>query len=142
MFSSERVKRKIQSTHSDGRATTALVPFSGDDLVVEATHVQTELLPRVEVVRSRDRAARAVRLADGPVLVEGSGALDRRLVDTRRLVDVVGRAGGGDGALEGETRAGVVGTEVLEDVVLDERVRGPAVDGQVGVTCGDVVGGV
>ena len=83
------------------------------------------------MVRSRDRAARAVRLADGPVLVEGSGSLDRGRVHASALVDVVGRAIGGYGALVAETAARVVRAEALDDVVLDEGVGGPAVNRQI-----------
>ena len=134
--------RRAAGADGDGGAARALVSLSGDDLVVERAHRHAERLPSVEVRCGVDGAARAVRLADGPVLVEGRGALDRRLVDTRRLVDVVGRAVRDDGALERETAARVVCAEVLDDVVLDERARGPAVQGQVRVARGVIVGGV
>lgn len=107
----------------------AEVPLRREDLVVERAHVQARRLPRVEVVRGRDGAARAVRLTHGPVLVERCGALDGRLVHARLLVDVVGGAVGDDGALERAAGRRVVRAERLGDVVLDERVRGPAVDG-------------
>jgi hypothetical protein len=46
---------------------------------------------------------------------------------------VVSRAIGREGALVREPARRVVRPKVLEDVVLDERVRAPAVDGQVAV---------
>jgi hypothetical protein len=110
-------------------------------LVVERAHLESELLPRVEVVRGRDGAARTLGAADTPVLVEGRSALDRGLVDTRTLVDVVRGTIRCDCALVCERAGRVVCAKVLEDIVLDERVGGPTVDGEVGVTRGRVVGG-
>lgn len=95
--------------------------------------------PRVEVVSSRHGAAGTVGLADGPELVERRGALDGRFVHALRLVNVVGSAVRGDRALLGGARGRVVGTEALDDVVLDERVGGPTVDGEVTVADGGIV---
>ena len=89
-----------------------------------------------------DCAARALGLADGPVLVERSCAVDRRLVGTDIQVDVVSATIRGDSTLVSSTSGGVVVTERLGNVVLDEWVRGPAVDRQVTVAVGLVVGGV
>jgi hypothetical protein len=50
-----------------------------------------------------------------------------------RLCDLVAGTVGGDGTLDLSLGGGVIAAEVLNDVVLDERVAGPAVDGKVGV---------
>ena len=92
------------------------------------------------MVRGRNRATRAVRLAHGPELAEGCRALDRGRVHTRRLVDVVHASVGRHCALECEARGRVVRAEVFINVVLDKRVCGPSVDGEVAVTVGFVVG--
>ena len=87
-----------------------------------------------------DGAAGAVLAADGPVLLEGRGALDRGLVLAGRLEERVGAAvdlGRADG---GRGRGGVVAAEGLDDVELDERRLGPAVEGQVPVAGGLDVG--
>ena len=106
--------------------------------------------PGVEVGLHVDGAADALVLADGPVLTEGPGTVDGRLVGPGGDVDVVVAAVGGDAAEVLSTRAGVVGSEVLDlrfvssrifghgmpdtyNVVLDERVSCPAVDSEVGV---------
>jgi hypothetical protein len=76
-------------------------------------------------------AAGALLPPDGPELLECGGAHDGRLVDARGRVDVVRAAVRRDVALE---RPRLVRREVrvvLDDVVLDQRVRRPAVDGQV-----------
>jgi hypothetical protein len=99
-----------------GRAGAATVRLRRDNLVVERAQIQAVALPRVEVVRRRDRAARALVLAHADVLPEGRGAAhDGRLVDLLVLVDVVGRAVRGDRANEG---AADVVRVVLLDVVL------------------------
>jgi hypothetical protein len=86
------------------------------------------------VARRGDGAAGAQALADGPVLREGGGALDRRLVGPCGLVDGVGPVVAVDGAQLRQPGRGVVGAVRLGDVVLDQRVLGPAVDGEVGVS--------
>lgn len=113
--------------------TAALVTLSGDDLVVVRTQTQTGGRPGVEVVLHGDGAADALGGADGPVLVEGRGALDGRLVVAGGEVDVVGAAVALERALVLRVGARVVGAVGLNHVVLDQRVVSPAVHGQVPV---------
>lgn len=94
--------------------------------------------PSVEVVGRVDRAAGAVVAADRPVLVKGGSSNDGRLVDTLSSVDVVGAAVRCHLTQLGGTSGWVVGSKVLDDVVLDEGVLGPAVDGEVAVSVGVV----
>ena len=68
-----------------------------------------------------------------PKLLESSRAIDGRLVGTRSLQDVVCAAVRLDGTLLLSSRRGVVGAIGLNDVVLDERVAGPAVERNVRV---------
>lgn len=89
-----------------------------------------------------DGAADALGGTDGPVLLEGAGALDGGGVGAGGDVDVVGAPVGGDGAHAGGARGGVVGAVGLDDVVLYEGVGGPAVDGEVAVAVGAVSAGV
>lgn len=80
-----------------------------------------------------DGAAGAVLLADSPVLLEGGGTLNGRLVGAGSLEKGVGAAvdlGGANGAGGGRR---VVRTEGLDDVELDQRALGPAVEGEVPV---------
>lgn len=88
------------------------------------------------MVAHGDGTTAALLLADRPVLVEGLSAIDGRLVVAGRLVDVVGGAVGGDGSEAGGARRGVVCAKVLDDIVLDKRVAGPAVDGEIAVAGG------
>jgi hypothetical protein len=62
------------------------------------------------VVLHVDGATDTLGGTDRPVLLEGTGAVDGRLVGAGRDVDVVGTAVGVDGTLELTTTAGVVGT--------------------------------
>jgi len=91
------------------------------------------------VVANGDRSRCAVVLADGPILVKRRRPIDRRLIDSLSAIKVVGRPIGGDGTDERSARARVVGTKGLDDVVLDERVTSPSVDGEVTVSVGPVV---
>jgi hypothetical protein len=113
-----------------GLATSVAPALGGQGLVVVLAKVHAELLPGVEVALGGDGAAAGALVdAVGDVLGEGGGADDGRLVDLGVLPDVVRRAVAGHGAdLLALGRAGAVGG-VLLDVVLDERVGGPAVDG-------------
>lgn len=129
-----RCQRAIRLGDSDVSGTRGLVALSGNNLVVVGTELQSKLGPGIEVVGSSDSTRRTLVLADAPVLVKGSGTRDGGLVGADALVDVVNRAIRGDSAHVLETTAGVVGAVGLENVVLDEGVLAPAVDGEVGVT--------
>lgn len=83
------------------------------------------------MVLHRDGAADALDLADRPVLVKGSSTLDGRLVHTAGAIDVVGAAIGLESAELGRAGRGVVGAVGLHNVVLDEGVDSPAVEGEV-----------
>lgn len=98
-----------------------------------STQGQTGLSPSIEVVLDGDAATDTVVLADGPVLVEGRGALNRRRVHTSGLVNLVGAAVALDTANLGGAAGGVVVAVTLDDVVLDEWVLGPAVEGEIAV---------
>jgi len=80
-----------------------------------------------------DGAAGAVLLADGPELLEGGGTLDGRLVGAGGLEEGVGAAVDLGGANGGGGGGRVVGAEGLNDVELDQRALGPAVEGEVPV---------
>lgn len=108
------------------------------NLIIVRAQRQARRGPSREVIRDRDGAAGALGLPHAPVLVEGRRARDAGLVDALRAVDVVRAAVGHDGAERGGARAGVVGPEVLDDVVLDQRAGRPAVDGEVRVAVGRV----
>jgi hypothetical protein len=130
--------RAIRLGDSDVSGTGGLVTLSGDDLVVVGTELQAKLGPGVEVVGSSNGTRRTLVLTDAPVLVEGSGTRDRGLVSANTLVDIVDRTISGNGAHVLKTAAGVVGAVGLEDVVLDEGVLAPAVDGEIRVALGRV----
>ena len=70
-----------------------------------------------------------MRLADGPVLIEGLGAIDGGLVDTLGPIEVVGSSIGSCGAEQRRSCTGIVRAKGLDDIVLDERAPGPSVDG-------------
>lgn len=95
------------------------VPLSSHNLVIMRTEVHAQLSPGVEMRCHIDGSALALARADGPVLLEGSGAGDGRLVGSGSLEDLVGGAVGGDGALLRGGGGGVVVAEGLDDIVLD-----------------------
>ena len=83
-----------------------------------------------------DRAADTLLSTNGPVLLESASTVDGRLVGAGRDIEVVGTAVSVDTALVLGPVARVVGAIRFDDIVLDERVAGPAVDGEVPVTAG------
>lgn len=89
--------------------------------------------PGVKVSLHVDGAGRALVLTNRPILLKGPGAINGGLVGAGRLSDLVGRAVRVDSTLVLGLGRGVVGAEVLDDVVLDKGIAGPAVDGKVGV---------
>lgn len=94
------------------------------------SEVQAKLSPRIEVALRRDGSASGpLGLPVANVLPEGRSSLNGRLVHLLVLPDVVDRAIAGDRPnLLALGRTGAV-AGVFLDVVLDERVGGPAVDG-------------
>lgn len=120
----------------------AEVSLDRNNLVVQLAQSQAQVAPGIEVVANVDRAAGAVVAAHRPVLVKGGRADDGRLVDALRAVNIVDAAVRRHLAQLGRARGRVVGAKVLDNVVLDERVLGPAVDGEVAVAVGVVAAGV
>lgn len=94
--------------------------------MVPQAHAQPR--PRIEMIRRIYAASNAFRLPDRPELCESLGPLDRGRIVPDRRVDVIRAAVRGHRAFVGTAAAGVVGAVRLDNVVLDERVLGPAVD--------------
>lgn len=125
----------------DVGVTAAKVALDSNNLVVQLSQSQAEIAPGIEMVSNSDRAAGTVVAAHRPVLVKGGRSDDGRLVDALRAVNVVDAAVRRHLAQLGGARGRVVGAKVLDDVVLDQRVLGPAVDGEVAVAVGVVAAG-
>ena len=99
------------------------------------------------MIRRVDRPADGAHLLlrdvpDGEVLREGARALDGRLVDPLRRVHAVVDAVGRVVAAEGPGFAGGEQVPGLDDVVFDEGVARPAVEGEVAGAFGVVGPGV
>lgn len=80
-----------------------------------------------------DGTAGTLLLADRPVLLESSSSNNRGLLVAGGDEDIVGSTVRGDGTPPRSTRGWVVRAKVLNDVVLDQGVLGPSVNGEVGV---------
>jgi hypothetical protein len=81
------------------------------------------------MVLNRDCSAGTLVLADRYVLLEGRGALNRRLIHLLMFIDIVYRSIRGYGALmrgTGVNRAEVEIDTVFVDVIFDQRAGGPA----------------
>jgi hypothetical protein len=124
---------RLSAVDGDAGRAAGEVALSGNNLVVVLTELHALGRPSVEVVLHVDASAGALVLADGPVLLEGLGTIDARRICASCGCDLVAGTVGGDGSLDLGLGGGVIAAEVLNDVVLDERVAGPAVDGKVGV---------
>ena len=75
-------------------------------------------------------------------MVEGANTVDTRLVVTGALAETIGAAIAIHCPQIAGPRRRVVGPEILDDVVLDERVAGPAVNCEIAVAIGLVRAGV
>lgn len=86
------------------------------------------------MVRGGDGALATQVTAHAPVLFEGGViALDGSGIRAGGLVDVVGRVVAVDSPHRGQASAGVVVSVVLDDIVLDERIGCPSIDGEIAV---------
>lgn len=124
-----RVGGATSRSNNDVRGSGAVVTLGRDDLIVMRSQFHSKGSPCVKVGGDIDGAARTVALTNGPVLLEGRRSQDRRLVGAGRLEDLVGAAVNSDGTLCACSRRGIVVAEVFDDVVLNQGVRGPAIDG-------------
>lgn len=88
------------------------------------------------MVREGDGTASPLALADAEVLVEGLSALNAGSVGADDLVDVISAAVAGHGAQLRTGRTRVVGSVGLDDIVLNEGARGPAVESEQRVATG------
>lgn len=150
----------LHSANSDTRRSGALVALGRKNLVVLRAQRHTLRRPRIEVVSDGDGARSALGVADGPVLRKGCSSLDGWSVGALGGVEGVAAAVTLDAADFGASRAGVcrdiseyraeytslailtVGAVRLDDVVLHQGIRHPAVDGEVAVAVGVEVGRV
>lgn len=85
------------------------------------------------MVSGGDGSSDALGATDRPVLLKGSGAFNRGCVGASAHIDIVGTAVAGHLALLGSTAGWVVCAEGFDDVVLNERIFGPAVESEVAV---------
>lgn len=115
----------------DVRLPSTLVRLRRNNHVIMVTKGHPRRRPRVKEGPRVDGPAGPQVPADGPVLLEGGGTVDGRLVGAGALVEVVRAVIGLDGAAGLTSTTGVVLAHVLDDVVLDKGVAGPAVDGEV-----------
>lgn len=95
------------------------------------------LAPRIKVGTDINGSTDTLLLPNRPELLEGRCSVNTGLVGAGGLEDIVGAAVDGDGTLLLSSRGGVVGAVGLDDVVLDQGVAGPAVQGDVRV---DILG--
>lgn len=113
-----------------------MVSLRSYDLIVVVSNGKAGVGPGVKVTAGVDLPARSLLPPNRPVLIESLIAIDARGVVTGRLANIV------DSIIamyltEGlSIRRGVVGAKVLHDVVLDERIPHPTVDGEVAVPVG------
>jgi hypothetical protein len=130
-----------RSTLRDGHVggSAAEVTLSSKNLVVVGTELHAVLLPSIKVSTDIDATSGSVVLANGPVLLKGLSTINGGSVGTGLGEDVVGAAIDLDSSLLLSSGGGIIITELLNDVVLDQRVSGPSVDGEVAVAVGLVL---
>jgi hypothetical protein len=110
------------------RASRILVPFRGQNLIIECSNVHPQVLPRIEVVSSGDSPPYAFRLTNRPVLVESLRSVDGGRVRADRFIDVVRGTVRSDGPFMSPCTAGIVGAMGIGDVVFNEGVGGPSIN--------------
>lgn len=86
------------------------------------------------MVTSGDGASDTLGAANRPVLLEGGCAFNGGSIGASAHVDIVGASITGHLALLGSAAGWVIGAEGFDDVVLNERAPGPAVEREVAVS--------
>ena len=114
--------------------TGAEVSLSCDDLVVVVSiNVQASVGPGIKMAASLHSATRALIGADREVLIEGPRAVNAGLVDAGVPGQPISTAVTGHCAQICSLGRGVIAAKVLDDIVLDEWVASPTVDGEIAV---------
>ena len=125
-----------QYSGNSGRdASAALISFCAKDLVVESAQGHTKVGPCVKVVCSCHSSARTLLLTHRHKLNEVRGALDRGRVVLGVFINIISSAIAVHCAHVRAvvTRVEIVGVQ-LHDVILVQRIGGPAVDAQASLT--------
>lgn len=103
-------------------------------VVVRGSKFHAQCRPGVEVSGNIDRAAATLAGPNTPELLECLGPINRWLLRTGRLQDLVRASVCRHATLHGRCRRGIVCPEVLDNVVLNEWATCPAVDRKIRVT--------
>src|SRR5690606_4712609 len=111
------------------RIAAALVTFDSHRDFVEASHLHLIVLPGVKVILHCDGAACAFRGADAPVLLESLNPLDRWLVHSQCLINIV-RSAIARYCAHMSHPGWTERAPTIYDVIFDERIRCPSVDAQ------------
>ena len=125
--------------HLNSRPPTTVIPLRRHNHIIMLPCLQTRLLPRSKVVSNSHHALTPLILSHAENLPERRCPFNRRLVNAHlgsHRVDASIRREVGDNLTLGRRRGFVVWVVVFDDVVFDEGVSSPAVDGKVGVTVG------
>lgn len=122
-------------TNSDISRTTAIISLSSNNHIIKRTKVHSKVIPSIKMISSSNSSLRTLILTNRPVLRKSGSTLNRRLIDSFTGVNVVNTSITGDGALLGCATGGVISSEVFDDVEFNQGVLGPAVDGEVAVSC-------
>ena len=138
-----RITLPSSTRHRNITRPTRLIPLTRHNLVIMARpQPHPRIRPRLEMRPDVHTAPRPLTPPYAPELLERLRSVDRRRIGAGALENIVHGPVDGDGPLVRGARGGVVGPEVLDDVVFDERVARPAVDGEVGVAVVLVAAGV
>jgi hypothetical protein len=130
----------LRSLHSNARTPRASIPLRRQNLIIVRAQLLPILGPGIKVIFDCNRSPNPLALPHAPELLERRRPINGRLVGARRLQDIIGAAVRGDGALLLSSRRRVVAAVRLDDVVLDEWVAGPSVEGDVAVDAAGVPG--
>lgn len=144
------------------RAARTLISLRSNNLIIVLAQIETVLRPSIEVGLHIDTAADTLLLTDrpghdhlaarsltlnsqisraeiglySPILLKRLRPVDRRLVVPCRHEHIVRATVRVDRAATGRAAGWVVCAVRFDDVVFNERVAGPAVDGEVAVSLG------
>jgi hypothetical protein len=109
-----------------------------DHLEYGVAGLESEVLPALEVVSTRDGACGARGPSHGPVLVEASGAVDLGDVLVVQIVDVVDATVAVD-LPDDLAVAGRAGAVLLDDIPFGHGVSCPSIEGKGVITRGTEV---
>lgn len=130
----------------DVRTATTIITFSSNNhIVIWWSHGHSKSTPRIHMIISSYRTTSTFISSYRPMLIKRLCAIDWWLLNSSWKINVIGVAIGDNSSFECCATGRIVRSEILNDIVLNERISSPTVYSKITITiwliCSRVIDG-